>query len=65
MALAGYRYQPDQAAYLAGWYIQQNRVGYDVQQAGSGRGLAVARLDPLGNNTTITLRHPTSCCPPP
>jgi RHS repeat-associated protein len=52
--LAGYRNQPDQAPYLAGWYAQHERVGYDVQQTGGGRGLVTARRDPLGNDTTIT-----------
>jgi RHS repeat-associated protein len=56
--LAGYRYQPDQAPYLAGWYTQQEGVAYDIQQNGTGRGLAVARLDPLGNKTTITYDDP-------
>jgi RHS repeat-associated protein len=51
--VAGYRYQPDQAPYLAGWYAQQERTAYDVQQ-GHGRGLITARRDPLGNDTTIT-----------
>jgi RHS repeat-associated protein len=50
--LAGYRYQADQAPCLAGWYTQQERVTYDVQQ-GSGRGLVTAWRDPLGNDTTV------------
>ena len=54
MPLVGYRYQPDQAPYLAGWYAQQERVAYDVQQPSGGRGLIMARRDPLGNDTTIT-----------
>jgi RHS repeat-associated protein len=52
--LAGYRFQPDEAPYLVGWYAQQDRVAYDVQQRGIGRGLVVARRDPLGNDSTIT-----------
>jgi RHS repeat-associated protein len=51
--LAGYRYQTDVAPYLAGWYAQQQRVAYDVQQAAGGRGLVTVRRDPLGNDTTI------------
>jgi RHS repeat-associated protein len=57
-SLAGYRYQPVQPPYLAGWYAQQERLAYDVQQQGSGRGLVTARLDPLGNKTTITYDDP-------
>jgi RHS repeat-associated protein len=51
--LAGYRYQAGQPPYLAGWYTQQTRVTYDIQQAAGGRGLATVRRDPLGNDTTI------------
>ena len=36
--LAGYRYQPGQATYLAGWYAQQDRVGYDVQTGAAAEG---------------------------
>lgn len=50
---AGYRYEPGQAPCLAGWYTQSERVAYDVQQAAAGRGLVVARRDPLGHDTTI------------
>ena len=53
MPLTGYRYQPDQTPYLAGWYAQRERVAYDVQQSGDGRGLVTARRDPAGNDTTI------------
>ena len=63
MPLAGYRYQPAQAPYLAGWYTQQERVSYDVQQAGTGRGLVTARRDPLGNDTTITYDDPYQLLP--
>src|SRR5262249_15977734 len=56
--LAGYRYQTGQAPHLAGWYTQQDRVSYDIQQNGTGRGLVTARLNPLGNKTTITYDDP-------
>ena len=51
--LAGYQYQTKLVPYLAGWYAQQERAAYDVQQQGNGRGLMTARRDPLGNDTTI------------
>jgi RHS repeat-associated protein len=51
--LAGYRYQDAQPPYLAGWYAQQQRLAYDVQQSAAGRGLATVRRDPLGRDTTI------------
>jgi RHS repeat-associated protein len=51
--LAGYRYQPELAPHLAGWYAQQQRLAYDIQQVPDGRGLVTVRRDPLGNDTAI------------
>lgn len=61
--LAGYQYHTDQAPYLAGWYAQQDRVAYDVQQPSGGRGLVVARLDSLGNKTILSYDDPYQLLP--
>jgi RHS repeat-associated protein len=51
--LGGYQYHDAAGPYLAGWYAPDERVEYDVQAVASGRGLVIARRDPLGNDTVV------------
>jgi YD repeat-containing protein len=53
--LAGYSYQAGGAGseYTAGYFVNAERRRYDFHAATDGRGLVVAKRDPLGRDTTV------------
>ncbi|CAN5782747.1 hypothetical protein BH18ACI4_BH18ACI4_20010 [soil metagenome] len=54
--LAGYTYQPGGAGskYTAGYFVAVERRRYDFHAGTDGRGLVLAKRDPLGRDTTVS-----------